>query len=256
MNDPLVEELRQILSPLAGWLSRIDAGDPSDFGPAAGSSLHGDDNHTDPYQVSHAVWHSLSHALDHLHCLEAVIYKAGTINMYAPYTLLRAAIENAATAVWLLGPANRSERILCRLQLAAMDCRNGDNVQKAMGTTPQRPVNDRLDRIRALATARGLDPRQAVKWVGWEAVVTAAANVLSPGSSFPVVLWRACSGVTHGDLWATIGVTDHTEIGGDAKVTRRQVQANVTFLREATRVAVGLTELGWALYDKRAAAPW
>ena len=66
--------------------------------------MQGDDDRLNPYHISHASWSSLSHAVDHLHCLRAVLRDAAIVPMYAPYTLVRAAFENACAAVWLLQP--------------------------------------------------------------------------------------------------------------------------------------------------------
>jgi hypothetical protein len=74
------------------------------------------------YQLGHAALH----AMDHLHCLRALIADGQLLNMYTPYPLVRAALENASTAVWLLAPASRTERIIRRLRLAALDLRSAD----------------------------------------------------------------------------------------------------------------------------------
>jgi hypothetical protein len=62
---------------------------------APGSSLCGDDKKADPFRLSHVAWHSLSNAVDHLGCLRALLGDAKVIHMYAPFTLVRAALENA-----------------------------------------------------------------------------------------------------------------------------------------------------------------
>jgi hypothetical protein len=103
-------------------------GNPSDTWQApAGSALAGDDAKTDPYQLSHAAWHALTVAVDHLHCLRNSL--AGErendrlsvrIHTHAQSSLVRGAIENGARAVWLLGPATRLIRVKRRLSLEAM----------------------------------------------------------------------------------------------------------------------------------------
>src|SRR5205823_6269469 len=96
------------------------------------------------------------HAVDHLHCLHALIADAQLLNMYAPYTLVRAALENASAAVWLLAPASRTERITRRLRLAALDLRSADKVATAMGTRTNPSLGDRLDELTVIARAAGV----------------------------------------------------------------------------------------------------
>jgi hypothetical protein len=122
------------------------------------SSLAGDDRITDPYQTSHIVWHSISHAVDHLNMQRTVLGKTGVIHMYAPFSVARAAIENAITAVWLLAPANRRERVRRRCRFAADDFRSGRcrhrpghparEAAEAPQRTPGRPTAARSTRRR------------------------------------------------------------------------------------------------------------
>jgi hypothetical protein len=115
-----VQKLLHGLEQVDGWRARINPDGPRSA-PPDGSPLKADNNRTAPYQLGHAAWHAISHAVDHLHCLHALITDAQLLNMYAPYTLVRAALENASAAVWLLAPASRSDRITRRLRLAALD---------------------------------------------------------------------------------------------------------------------------------------
>src|SRR4051812_2912986 len=108
----------RLLGAVDGWLARIDP-DADHHRPASGSPLSADDERTHPFQTSHAAWHALSHAADPLHCLRAVLRDAAAIHMYAPYALVRAALENASAAVWMLHPRGRIERVTRRLRYCA-----------------------------------------------------------------------------------------------------------------------------------------
>jgi hypothetical protein len=66
-----------------------------------GSALAGDARKSPNLQVGHAAWNGVSHSIDHLHALRALMLDARILNIYAPFTLVRSAMENAATAVWL-----------------------------------------------------------------------------------------------------------------------------------------------------------
>jgi hypothetical protein len=125
--------------------------------PAPRSSLRGDDDRAHPYQLSHAVWHSLSNAVDHLSCLRALLGDAKIIHMYAPFTLVRAVLENACAAVWLLQPPQRKDRLTRRLRLAIADIRNGEQARQLIGQAGPRTEQERIDQIRAIASRAGID---------------------------------------------------------------------------------------------------
>ena len=83
MTDRITRRCCACWGPVDDWLSRIDPGAERQR-PAPGSPLRGDDDRTHPYETSHAAWHALSHAVDHLHCLRSLLRDAQVIHMYAP----------------------------------------------------------------------------------------------------------------------------------------------------------------------------
>ncbi|HEU4346989.1 MAG TPA: hypothetical protein VFR35_04280 [Actinoplanes sp.] len=80
--------------------------------PSPGSELAEDDRLSHPYEVSHAAASAMMVAVDHLDALRRMTAACEkcepngmTFSVSAHWALLRAALENAARAVWLLGPA-------------------------------------------------------------------------------------------------------------------------------------------------------
>jgi hypothetical protein len=69
---------------------------------APGSLLNVVDALTEPHQTSHLIGYLLHTAVDHLHALRMLMENAGTQHTFAPYTLIRCAIESASTALWIL----------------------------------------------------------------------------------------------------------------------------------------------------------
>ena len=94
----------------------------------------GDDAAAHPYEISHAVHSALASAVEHLDALRVLVADAHVVHARTPFTLMRAALENSSTAVWLLGPSSRDERIVRRLRLAWADSRD---VEKAALRTGQ-----------------------------------------------------------------------------------------------------------------------
>jgi hypothetical protein len=199
-------ELIKLLGRAVAWQERTGS-DPDASAIDPGSALAGDDRRTDPHQVSHAAWHALTIAVDHLHCLQTAVngcqaHDPGAVRLhiYAPFTLLRAGFENAATAVWLLSPAQRKERILRRLRLGAANVRHADAMGSLVGSPPKRTVDERLVELRRVAATCGVPERDAVKKPGHEEVVRAAGEATALGGDLAVVLWKGCSGLAHGDV--------------------------------------------------------
>lgn len=255
-DAPHYKELLRLLGEVEGWLARIDprVDHPQ---PAPGSPLCADDERTDPYQLSHAAWHSLSHAVDHLHCVRTLLRDAGVIHMFAPYSLVRSALENASAAVWLLRPTSRSERIGRRLRFAAVDIRNGEEAKRLTGQIGPRSEQEQMDQLREIAKRAGVDEAGAVRRVGYKEIIQDATSTLVPGPNMILFSWRMCSGMTHGDLWPTLGVSERVELpGAPSGIGTFKITANVQALMYVTAFAIHLTRQGWQLYDQRSRPPY
>lgn len=239
------------LDRIEPWLNRMDPDGPHDA-PRERSLMRRDDKETHPYQMSHAVQHALSHAVDHLHCLRTLLKDAHLMHMYAPYSLARAALENASAAVWLLAPEERRERILRRLRFAAQDIRGGEEAGRLIGAPGPKSEEERLAEVRALARRRGIDEKAAVRTVRYGEIVKAAGDT-RPGGNVPfMVTWRMCSGIAHGDLWTTLNVVSREELPGAPRgLAHLRITANVQTLLFAVVFAVDMTASGWRLYDAR-----
>ena len=158
----LYAELLRVLGEVDGWVARMDsAADRPQR--QSGSPLRADDDRLHPYELSHAAWHSLIHAVDHLNCLQTVLRDAGLIHMFAPYSLVRSALENACAAVWMLHPPSRPERVARRLRFAAEDIRNGENVKELIGETGPRSKQERMDQVHDVAKRAGVNEATAAR---------------------------------------------------------------------------------------------
>jgi hypothetical protein len=236
------------------WLGRMDpAGTHPD--PAERSAMSRDDKETNPFQMSHAAWHALSHAVDHLHCLRGLVKDAHLMHMYAPYSLVRAALENASAAVWLLHPDDRGERTLRRLRFAALDIRNGEEARRLVGAPAGRKTEaERIEQVRALAQRRGVDERAVLRKrpVSYGEIVKAAAGTRWSGETPYLITWKMCSGIAHGDLWTTINVMSRDELpGAPPDIAHLKITASVQTLMLGIFFAVDMTDAGWGLYDER-----
>jgi hypothetical protein len=133
------------------WVE-ITGQEPPEVEP--GSPLAGDARKSKSLQVAHAAWAGVVHSVDHLHALRALLIQAQVLNLGAPYTLARSAMENAATAVWLLEPAQRPERLRRRLKRAHHEAWEEGKLHEllpAKALKGKRSAQQRMAAIRALA---------------------------------------------------------------------------------------------------------
>jgi hypothetical protein len=239
-------------------------GNPSDTWQAqAGSALAGDDAKTDPYQLSHAAWHALTVAVDHLHCLRNSL--AGElendrlsvrIHTHAQSSLVRGAIENGARAVWLLGPATRLVRVKRRLSLEAMEVHHSYRLRELAGAPGRRTKDQRVQQLRELAVAAGVpdpDVKKAVTPPQYSHIVREAGDLTVLGADLADVIWSGCSSIAHGDLSGTLGILDKQIVARDKGVAYARVTGSISGLYWTTAGPVRMIEQGFNLYRHRAA---
>lgn len=249
-------EMLSVLSVTEAWAARTNAAAPR-LRPAPCSSLRGDDDRTHPYELSHTVWRHLSNAVDHLSCLQALLGDAKVIHMYAPFTLVRGALENACGAVWLLQPARRKERLARRFRLAIGDIRHEVQAGQLMGQAGLQSGQGRVDEIRAIADRAGVDGAALKGGAPYTEIVQAVDENGPPGSMI-LLSWKVCSGFAHGDWWTTKNASRRTQMPGAAGegIGTFKIEANLSLLMKVTALAVGATGYGWQLHDQRCRPPF
>ena len=182
-------------------------GTPGEFLVHPGSSLSGDDRASDPYQVSHVVHMCLTAAVDHLHAAKVLVVDSSQVNLAAPATLARGALETLAAAYWVLGPKERDERVARALRWHVKNMWDSNTALKPRGLT-RRPLDEMLKRVLAVADRRGLEGKPiSGGYTSTDAVKYADEQLtdLTLGVLFP---WRIASGLAHGRPWAYLGFSE------------------------------------------------
>jgi hypothetical protein len=263
-QDQLSGEAQRQLVKIFGlvdrWRDRTGAMAPVS---AIGSSLRKDDEVTDPYQLSHAVIGALVSAVDHLDAVRALVQDAGILHARAPFTLLRAALENSATAVWLLAPANRNERVLRRLRLQWADALDGEVACHVTGIAAQLSRDGWKGKLQAVARARGLPDKQVQAVTGrpvtYSGIVKAAGDE-ARGSDLTgqdaLFCWMLSSGIAHAKTWAVLSsVLDRVEVPGVPGLAENQMGLMLSASDKAVTLIASVTTLmvieGWRLLDER-----
>ena len=188
------------ISPLINRLvERI--GDPDDFPIRPKSALTGDDKASTPYQVSHAAHACLTAAVDHLHAAKTLAFDSGVLHIAAPATLARGVIENAATGLWILSPAQRDERIRRALKWHA---RNAHDLVGSGLAPPDRTRDYYINKITAVAARRGLDATTVRSGYKMLKVIREVDSEHTDLGGIATA-WQLGSGFSHGRPWAYLG---------------------------------------------------
>lgn len=246
-------QLRRLFASVDEWQQLWDRGALA--GPVhRGSSLAGDDRKSQPYQVSHGVEQMVGIAVDHLHALRVLLLDAGVLHTSAPFTLARSAIEAGATALWILQPPSRAERITRRLRHVAQDARDGDAVARDMSGTPPRSLQERLQdihRVGAVAAGRAitLSPLSITKAMTY-------VDGLPNSHMSRLAAWKVCSGFAHGRLWSTLSVLDQETFPGATEETATlRITNSLDRVLWTVWVAHDLVRDTLHLFRQRAASP-
>lgn len=165
-----------------------------------GSDIAADHLRLPDLRLVDSVNRSLHHSLDNLWALNVLLQKDGPQH-FAPYTLVRAALETAATAVWLLEPNSPEERITRRIHLEIDDAAEAKKVANAAGRDGDVEWHRRRNDLRDVLERAGLPLPAENRRLTYVSIVQdideAAGTPLSTE-----VAWRICSGMAHGKLYA------------------------------------------------------
>jgi len=256
--------LGNVFKAVDAWLARQETQTDE---PPPRSSLGEIDRRTAPYQVSHKVKGLLSSAVDHLHALRHLTVEAHALHRCAP-TLIRPALENACVAVWLLSPPRRNDRIVRRLRLQYADFQDGHKMHLLLAET-QDPewLTSRVEKLRSRASNAELSKAEQElvfsRIPGYGRIVRDAGATLGERDADAAeISWKACSGISHADTWATLSInqvrivqTYAESIPGAGEVLEAHLSANEELVEFMTLVAARMILRAWELYDLRA-TPW
>ncbi|WP_328651323.1 hypothetical protein OG598_24985 [Micromonospora sp. NBC_00330] len=248
-----VNELLGVLRVTEQW---IDQRPPA---VQPGSSLAGDDRRTDPHQLSHAVMHSMGVAIDHLHTLRMAMTGQGdgsiALHTYSPLTLIRAAIENAATAVWMLSPTQREARIMRLVRYEMASVKNAQSFMKAASLPEQEGMEQRRLRLLGIADRCRLPEVEVKKKLSTTEILKdagATAKLVDKEHELAPLFWRLCSAVTHGDSWiiSMLDREEHEQLGPNVSMYR--ITAPTQWVVSGAHASLALIHTARNLYEQRA----
>lgn len=202
----------EMSSAIDALVSRV--ADPEDFPVALGSSLAGDDAASHPFEVSQALRHLINAAVDQLHGAKTVVHDAGAHHLAVTPTLARAALENAATALWILGPRTRDLRIE---RVLRWHTRNYLDADQTIGLFRDHTPTDHKEQVLEVARRRpGIDTTNVARGYKISTPIKEAEEYTEIGIH---ARWALASAFTHGRPWAYQGLLERetlTVADGDA----------------------------------------
>ncbi|MFC0249075.1 hypothetical protein ACFFIO_11255 [Citricoccus parietis] len=208
---------------------------------ASGSVLDVVDALTEPFQASHQLGYLLHTAVDHLHALKMLLADAKAQHTFAPYTLIRGAIEAASAALWLLRDDAPQEVALRAMKLEYMNLRDETRATRAVDATAQHNEIQR-DLLQQVLTRNDMTIR------GGKDKITATEMVQTADSDFRVpnayLTWQMCSAAAHGRPWVKQVLTlfEVHDDDGLSKTLSGQLSSNQMALALALRTACDILE--------------
>ncbi|MFZ2528148.1 MAG: hypothetical protein WAX14_10915 [Rhodococcus sp. (in: high G+C Gram-positive bacteria)] len=166
--------------------------------------------------VSHSVDRALHHSLDCLWGLDQLLKETGPQH-YAPYLLIRGALESAATVIWLLDPDDRTTRLQRRVAIEVNNAKEASKAIAAAGRSDDHDPDRWESDMSALLDSAGLVLKDC-QWKGYGAIVREIDAAPQTVRSTELA-WRACSGMSHGKFWSLqmfAAESNRRDIGNDA----------------------------------------
>lgn len=183
---------------------------------AQDSLLAGDDRDLTGFWVSMVVTNAITACLDHVITLrDMVMRENGTITLNAPWTLLRAAVESASVAVWVMESGQRSTRRGRALRVWHYDFGQRQLWEDDTGKVPPprgKSGRERAKEVLAVATDLGVKPTQVTTSLSYADTVGHAASVVGWSRSEARARWREASAFAHGRSWPLISLTSPTGV--------------------------------------------
>ncbi|TQL70387.1 hypothetical protein FB381_4317 [Nocardioides albertanoniae] len=228
-----------------------------------GTPLAADDRKANPFHTSHVIQMLLSAGIDNLNGIRHLIWgrppessDRPVLHQATHFVLARAAIEDFATALWILGPSSRPVRVERTLRWHVQNIQDRSRAIEVLGVT-QHSGEDRLKRLEEIAErslgavppkfrGRGFTATEVVKYAD-------ATNPEGGNQELSTeFLWRLCSGFTHGRFWSSLLFLEQEHLAtDDPDVISVRMTSDLTRALWPTKEAMHLLERLLKLHNQR-----
>ncbi|MGY4542633.1 hypothetical protein ACVWY0_002557 [Arthrobacter sp. UYNi723] len=226
-----------------------------------GSAIYGDDAATQPLPTSYYVKYLLSAGSDNLLAVRSMLVQTETaeniqltLHSFAPYTLIRNAIECASTAIWILTPPSRTTRVFRAAVMELDDAWKSHMAFKSMNLDGEETYARRIEAIQGIiAKYPGISFKQLKDGGKMTDVLAEVGKTPGLERINPLAKWQLASGMAHGKRWAGLLLNDKTPLVPDADSTY-VMTGNYKHLLMFVSAAYVLLETGQALLSDRSTA--
>jgi hypothetical protein len=250
------DERRQIMDQLSVLLERIEQWHAKTSQPLPvrrGSLLDVADALSEPFQSSHKIKQHLTNATDHLHALRALFVDARAQHLYAPYTLIRPALENAIAVLFIFRYA--TPRSVARETLRDEWANITEMHRAAITIGVPKHIADaeklqRADLIDAAIEQAGFRLNEvkgkAKSTSGKMDEVTEAYKL----SRMPYSMWQMCSAASHGMRWALpmLAMFD-AEDDGESKTLSGRIMSDEASILNALVSACHVLDRAFTVFE-------
>lgn len=267
MNKTLDEQqaFRAALAKLPQW-RELSEDQAAAWNVSPGSDLANDDKTTHPYLLSAYAKACVTGAVSHLATFadsagftqdsEKIVF-----HTTGQYSLVRGAIENACSAIWLLEPDESGLRIERRLQTDMEEFSQENRLSEILSgvSTPDR-VEQHKSELRRIARSNGVPHSRIAprKRDSWEKLLVKAGRVVLPGQQGEILyplIWKACSSLAHCDMRGLQTWSKKVPVGPSINgVTMHAITSNTELLAFAALLASEAIEVAIDVYQVRAGA--
>lgn len=184
------------------------------------TALSADDAASQPHQMSHAVRMLLNAGIDNLNGVRHLVFgrpgddkPSVVLHQAAHAVLARGAIENFATAIWMLGPRRRADRLEHLLRWHAKNVKDQHAAVDRFGAEVggSRSRDEKLTELLEKMTRIAGDDRGILK--GYTTTQTLIFTDEFTGHDFDGLpthfVWQLCSGFAHARPWASLSTLEH-----------------------------------------------
>ncbi len=195
-------------------------------------------------------------AMDHLKAFQRMLVDPnGGLPAMSGYTLMRAAIEAAATAIWLRCSNKANTRVMHSLWIIVHGRDEIEGLATKLGihnAAGYRRMRERVDGI--IASRRGLLASSLSRHYSKTTVINDIERFV-PNRLFGCLeAWQACSGITHSNRSSTLMFLEHEIVATEGKTSTFKVTASARVTAEILFVAVSCVQKASDLYVEHAGA--
>jgi hypothetical protein len=108
--------------------------------------------------------------------------------------------------MWLMAPANRQERVRRRLRYEWASIKNVESYIETGRLPENGGIERRKNRVLGLASAAGITEREPRKKPQFSEIVSdvgVAVDLVDDERNLPLLFWKLCSAIAHGNTWGT-----------------------------------------------------